>query len=136
MFQDSSSEKKLVKPLQNCSFGPNLHRTAVIMDHAQDGKIFFDRNNNSRSSAFRKFLFYQNSICFDWVINIFLSWVMFSVKKLSFPVKTAVNLQVLLKLLHKMQLNSFLTHKVIGSTSYANKLNSAFVVALSSSRRK
>ena len=26
---------------------------------------FFGRNNKSRSSAFRKFLFYQNIICFD-----------------------------------------------------------------------
>ena len=34
------------------------------MDHAQDEKKFFGRNNKSRSSAFRKFLFYQN-ICFD-----------------------------------------------------------------------
>ena len=36
------------------------------------------------------FLFYQNIICFDWVMNLFLSWVMFSIKKVSFPAKTAV----------------------------------------------
>ena len=30
------------------------------------------------------FLFYQNIICFDWVMNLFLSWVMFFVKKLSY----------------------------------------------------
>ena len=53
-------------------------------------KNFFGRNNKSRSSAFRKFLFYQNIICFDWVMNLFLSWVMFSVKKVSFSAKTAV----------------------------------------------
>ena len=41
--------------------------------------------------AFRKFLFYQNTICFDWVMNFFLSWVMFSAKKVSFPAKTAVS---------------------------------------------
>ena len=52
-------------------------------------KNFFGRNNISRSSAFRKFLFYQNIICFDWVMNLFLSWVMFSIKKVSFPAKTA-----------------------------------------------
>ena len=51
-------------------------------------KIFFDRNNKSWS-AFRNFLFYQN-ICFDWNMNLFLSWVMFSVKEVSFPAKTAV----------------------------------------------
>ena len=54
-------------------------------------KIVFGRNNKSRSStAFRKFLFYQNIICFDWVMDLFPSWVMFSVKKVSFPAKTAV----------------------------------------------
>ena len=52
-------------------------------------KIFFGTNNKSRSSAFRKFLFYQN-ICFDWVMNLFLSWVIFSVKKVSFPEKKTV----------------------------------------------
>ena len=41
MLKSSSSEKKLVKPLKNCFFGPNLHRQGVIMDHAQDEKIFF-----------------------------------------------------------------------------------------------
>ena len=60
------------------------------MDHSQDGKkFFFGRNNKSRSSAFRKYLFYQSIICFDWVMNL-LSSVMFSVKKVSSPAKTAV----------------------------------------------
>ena len=66
------------------------------MDHAQDEFFFFGRNNKSRSSAFRKFLFYQNIICFDWAINFFLSSVMFSVKKVSFPAKTAAHNIVLL----------------------------------------
>ena len=35
------------------------------MDHAKDEKIFFGRNNKNRSSAFIKFLFYQDTICFD-----------------------------------------------------------------------
>ena len=35
------------------------------MDHAQDEKIFFGINNKTRSSAFRKLLFYQNIMCFD-----------------------------------------------------------------------
>ena len=38
MFQYSSSEKKLVKLLANCFFGPNLHKKGVIMDHAQNEK--------------------------------------------------------------------------------------------------
>ena len=69
--------KKSVKPLKFAFFGPKM-------------EFFFDRNNKSRSSAFRNFLFYQNVICFDWVMNLFLSWVMFSVKKVSFPAKTAL----------------------------------------------
>ena len=44
-------------------------------------QTFFSRNSKSRLSAFREFLFYQNIICFDWVMNLSLSWVMFSVKK-------------------------------------------------------
>ena len=60
------------------------------MGHTQDEKYFFGRNNKSRSSAFRKFLFYQNIICLDWVMNLFLFWVMFSDKKVSFPAKTDV----------------------------------------------
>ena len=90
MLQSSSSEKKLVKLLKNCFFGPNLHRKGVITAHSQHRKRFFSWNNKSRSSAFRKFLFYQNIICFDWVMSLFLSWEMFSVKKVLFPAKTAV----------------------------------------------
>ena len=41
MLQSSSSEKKLVKPLKNCFFGPNLHRKGGIMGHAQGEKNFF-----------------------------------------------------------------------------------------------
>ena len=68
------------------------------MDHARDGrKKIFGRSGKSRSSTLRKFLFYQNIICFDWVMNLFLSWVMFSVKKVSFPAKTAVYINMKIK---------------------------------------
>ena len=77
MLQSHSSEKKLVKPLKNCFFGPNLHQKRVIMGHFHNGKNFFGRNNKSRSSAFKN-LFYQNMIGFDWFIKLFLSWVMFT----------------------------------------------------------
>ena len=53
-------------------------------------KIFFGRNNKSRPLAFRNILFYQNVACLNWVINLFVSWVMFFFKKVSFPAKTAV----------------------------------------------
>ena len=98
-MQSSSSEKKLVKPLKNCFFGPNLHRRGHYGPR-QDG-IFSGRNNKSRWSTFRKFLFYQNIICFDWVKNLFLSWVMLSVKKVSFPAKTAVRCVNIIFYFHK-----------------------------------
>ena len=51
---------------------------------------FFGKNNKSRSSAFRKFLVYQNIICFGWVKNRSLFCVIRFIKKWSFPAKTAV----------------------------------------------
>ena len=70
--------KKLVKPLKN--YGPlPIWKNNI-----------FGRNNKRRSSAFTKFLFYQN-ICFDWVMNLFLSWVMlFCQKSVISSVKTAM----------------------------------------------
>ena len=53
--------------------------------------FFFCRNNKSRSSAQLSESFHLLEIsCFDWVMDLFLSWEMLSVKKVSFPVKTAV----------------------------------------------
>ena len=77
-MQSRNSEKKLVK------------KKRLLWATAKMENFFFGRNNKSRSLAFRKFLFYQNIISFDRVMNLFLSCVMFSVKKVSFPTKTAV----------------------------------------------
>ena len=96
MLQSSISEKKLVKPQKK-----NLHKKGVILGYAQNGENFFSRNNKSRSSTFRNLLFYQNIICFDWVKNLFLSWVMLSVKKVSFPAKTAVRCVNIIFYFHK-----------------------------------
>ena len=41
MLQSRGSEKKLVKPLKNCFFRPNLHRKEIIMAHAKDGEKIF-----------------------------------------------------------------------------------------------
>ena len=49
------------------------------------------KNNKRRWSALGKFLFCQNIVPFDWVMNVSLSWVMFSVKKMLLPAKTAVS---------------------------------------------
>ena len=84
MFYVSTSEKKLVKPLKNCFLGLNLlKKDSLWVIHNMENN-FFGRNNKSRSPAFRNFLFYQNIIFFDWVMNIFLSWVMFLVMFFSF----------------------------------------------------
>ena len=42
-------------------------KVSMNMHDPQWKKYFPGRNNKSRSSAFRNFLFYQNIICFDWV---------------------------------------------------------------------
>ena len=83
MLQSSSSEKKLLKI---AFLGPICTKKGHYGPHPKWKIIFFGKNNNSRSSAPRN-LFYQNIICFGWVVmNFFLSWVMFFVKKVSFPV--------------------------------------------------
>ena len=67
-------KKKKIKPLKIFFFWTQFAQKGVVMGHAQDGKkIWGAKNNKSRSPAFRKFLFYQNIICFDWVKNLFLS---------------------------------------------------------------
>ena len=84
-------KKKIGETLKNCFFQPNLHYKEVNMGHTQNEKQFyFGRNNKSRSLALGDFLFYQNIICFGWVMNLFLFCVMFFIKKGSFPAKTAV----------------------------------------------
>ena len=93
MLQSRSSEIKLVKPLKNCFLDPICTEKRSLWATHMMENFFFGRNNKSRSSAFRKFLFYQNIIFFDWVMDLSLSWVMFSVKKVSFPAKTAVHIQ-------------------------------------------
>ena len=100
-MQSSSSEKKLVKPLKNWFLDPICTEKGSLQATPKVEKKFFGRNNKSRSSTFRKFLFYQNIICFDWVKNLFLSWVMLSVKKVSFPAKTAVRCVNIIFYFHK-----------------------------------
>ena len=80
----------MAKPLINCFFGPNLHKKVVNIGHAQNEKQFFGINNKSRSSSFRNFLFHPNIICFGSIMNLFLYWVMFFVKNVSFPAKAVV----------------------------------------------
>ena len=84
-------KKNVVKPLKIAFSGPICTTKGSAWGHAQHGKQFsFGRNNKSRSSAFRNFLFYQSIICFGWVMNLFLFCVMFFIKKGSFPAEAAV----------------------------------------------
>ena len=84
--QFSGSEKKLVKPLQNFFFDLICIEKGSLWTTPKMEKKIFGRNNN-RSSVFRKFLFYQNIICFDWVMNLFLSSVILLSKKCHFQLK-------------------------------------------------
>ena len=95
MLQYSSSEKSWWSLLKIVFLGPFFTNMGSLWAAPTMELFFSRRNNKSRSSAFRNFLFYQNIKCFDWVINPFLSWVMFSVKKVSFPAKTAVQWNLL-----------------------------------------
>ena len=82
-------KKKLVKPFKNCFWTQFAQKKGHYGPRSKWGKTFVKNTKKSRSSAFRKFLFYQNIIYFDWVMNLFLSWAMFSVKKVPFPAKAA-----------------------------------------------
>ena len=88
MLKSSSFEKKAGKTSEKLFFGPNLHGKGVIMDHTQDERNFFLVEITKAD--------HQLSESFDWVMNFFLSSVIFSVKKVSFPAKTAVEQWVLL----------------------------------------
>ena len=51
---------------------------------------FFFQKKLKQIMNFQKNFCYQNIICFDLVMNLFVSWwVLFFVKKVSFPAKTA-----------------------------------------------
>ena len=93
MLQSSSSEKKLVKPLKNCFFGPNLHRKWVIMGYAQDGKKFFLAEiTKADHQLSESFYFIKISYVLTELWTFFyLEWCFLS-KKVSFPAKTAVKL--------------------------------------------
>ena len=86
----SSSEKKLVKSHKNCFLGPICTKKGVIMGH--EWKFFFLAEIRKADYQLSEtFYFIKIYICFDWVMNFFLSWVMFSFKRVSFSAKTAVS---------------------------------------------
>ena len=78
MLKSSSSEEKLVKPLKNCVLDPIcIEKESLWTTPKMKKNIFFGRNKKNRSSAFRKFLFYQN-------IMFWLSYESFSINQWCF----------------------------------------------------
>ena len=74
-------------------YGHYLGNSRTSMGHAQNQAQFFHRNKKG-SWAFKNFSFDHNIICFDWVMNNFLSSVIFSNQTGPFPVETAMCNQV------------------------------------------
>ena len=54
----------MIKSLKKCFFEPSLHKKGSLWATPKQKNNCFSRNNKSRSSAFRNFLFYENIICF------------------------------------------------------------------------
>ena len=92
MLQSSSSELKLVKPVKNRFFGPNLHRKGVIMDHSQDGKNFWGAEiTKADHQLSESFYFIKISYALTELWIFFYLELCFLSKKVSFPAKTAVS---------------------------------------------
>ena len=104
MLQSSSSEKKLVKPLKNCFFGPNLHRKGVIMGYAQDGKKFFlaeiTKADHQLSESF--YFIKISYVLTELWIFFYLEWCFLS-KKCHFHLKQLCPGPVIINLMDNIQ---------------------------------
>ena len=69
--------KKLVKPLKNCFFRPNLHRKDVIMSHAQDGN-FFSAEIKVDHQLSERFYFIKIYVLTELWIFFYLEWCFLS----------------------------------------------------------
>ena len=78
MLQSRSCGKKLVKPLKNCFLDPICTEKRSLWATPKM-ENFFGRQIISFPESF--YFIKIPCICFDWVMNLFLSWVMFSVQK-------------------------------------------------------
>ena len=80
---NSAVLKKIGKTSKKWFLGPICTKESHYGPHTKLETIFFGRNNKRRSLIFRNFFFYPNTICFGWVMNLFLSWswVMFFSQK-------------------------------------------------------
>ena len=100
MLQSSSSEKKLVKPLQNWFFGPNLHKEGVIMGHAQGGKKFFWQKYQKKIISFQK-VFILSKYMFWLSYELLLSYYVFMVMSSLF-------IYLILKISHYLHMKSLM----------------------------
>ena len=76
-------KKKLVKPLKNCFFGPNLHRKTVIMDYVQDEKkSFLVEITKEDHQLSERFYFIKISYVLTelWIFFFCLQWCFLSKK--------------------------------------------------------
>ena len=82
MLKSSSSEKKLVKPLKNCFFGPNLHRKGVIMGHTQDEKKAFLTEITKADHQLSEFFYFIkiSYVLTELWIFLYLEWCFLSNK--------------------------------------------------------
>ena len=83
--------KKISKVVKNCSsttlFGQKLGQHGP---HPKWSSFFYFGNNKRRSEAFKNFLFHQNIIRFDWVLNDFLTCVILCCQNQPFPAEKDV----------------------------------------------
>ena len=84
MLQSSSSEKKLVKPLKNCFFGPNLHRKEVIMGYAHTKLAEITKADHQLSESF--YFIKISYVLTELWIFFYLEWCFLS-KKCHFQLK-------------------------------------------------
>ena len=89
MLQSRSSAKKVVKPLKNCFFWTQFEQKRLLWATPKMKNIFLAEIIKADHQLSGSFYFIKIS-CLDWVMNLFLFWMMFSVKKVSFPAKTTV----------------------------------------------
>ena len=74
-------EKKLARTFKNCFLvqkSPTSARKWASINHAQNQIRFFCKNNKERSKFSKSFLFHENIIIFNRVMNDFLFDVIFS----------------------------------------------------------
>ena len=80
--------KKIGETVKNCSLGSYLGKNWACVGHTQNQAQFFFGGN--MENFFKNFLFYQNIISFDWVMNDFLWHTVLCDIFLPFPAETDV----------------------------------------------